>query len=148
AVLVRKVRRAPRQLGFLQIVVGAQRQVELLRARHRVHDEAERDVTATALWRTALDVADLPDSAVVFDDVAAFDFGSFHSLPVIPATARAGSGARTAQPARRVSAMDGASQAGIQFLALPVSEKLSAPQLKTLDPGSTHVPVLSGMSSS
>ena len=66
--------RATRQLGFPELVFGAQRKIELLRARHAVHDEAEGDVAAAALRRAALDVADLPDPAVVLDDVAALDF--------------------------------------------------------------------------
>ena len=78
AVLVRIRDRATRQFGFLEVVLGAHRHVELLPARYAVHDEAELDVAAAALRRAAFDVADLPDLAVVLDDVAFLDFCCAH----------------------------------------------------------------------
>src|SRR5690606_2143430 len=56
--------------------------VGLVAARHAVHDEAEAHVAAAPLRRTALDVADLVDGAVVFDDVAFLDIAGFHGVGI------------------------------------------------------------------
>src|SRR3546814_8455927 len=69
AVLVREGGLPARELDFLQLVVAAEAEVELVAAGHRVQGEAELDVAAAALWRAAPDVAHLVDGAVVLDHV-------------------------------------------------------------------------------
>ncbi|MNV59656.1 hypothetical protein D3C71_1520920 [compost metagenome] len=69
---------AAQQFDFRQVVIGVEAGVELVAARHAVHDETEADVAAAALRRAALDVADLIDAVVVLDDVAFLDVVGFH----------------------------------------------------------------------
>ena len=71
-------RRATQQFDFLEVVVSAQAQFEFLCAGHAVQGETEGDVAATALCRAAFDPADLPDTAIMFNDVAALDFCCSH----------------------------------------------------------------------
>ena len=78
AVLVRIGGLAAQQFDLDQVVVGIEAGVELVAARHAVHDEAEADVAAATLRRAALDVADLVHAVVVLDDVALLDVVGFH----------------------------------------------------------------------
>src|SRR3546814_862414 len=84
AVLVREGGLPARELDFLQLVVAAEAEVELVAAGHRVQGEAELDVAAAALWRAALDVAHLVDGAVVLDHVSLLDVVGFHAGLVVP----------------------------------------------------------------
>src|SRR5690606_17738954 len=79
AVLVGERRLPAAQLDFLELVVAAEAEVELVAARHRIHGETELDVAATPLRRAALDVAHLVHGVVVFDHVTFLDVVGFHA---------------------------------------------------------------------